>query len=476
MSKIFTKDRFLPFVSGAIMTINFLIFWAIPVMGMGSFYKQLLKPFLQPIYLFMESNSMLRNLAAKYIYSKADHADFFPLSLLLVINCSLTIPYVFYYQLTHGSLPPWMIFAYYCSWVGIGGSMMGAAYALAHREGHNPRLYKKSITAIFGNFFENILGPFFGNIPWTFTTSHVKIHHAVNGGFGDTFYLWDFDRSNLSEFMLYIHRIFLHMIGYSSIRYFRANGRVDKADLLSNGVMTYAALGVGILALTRSFAFLWWIYIEPLLCMTYFLALLNIGFHGMLEFDDEGNHIAVVDSSTIIDGEDDVFGEDDHMTHHYNTGVYFKDLKEHQNSKIEDFKKHRATVFRTISIVELSIFTLLGLWDKLAEYYVDYTGKMTHKEIAEMLKVRAKRQETSYERYEAYLRNPTPEARQLLRAEANKTNYLPPGCSPMDVCSAPSAAPPGKASSLAFGSSSSSTTGGAGGQQGDLTLSFLHMD
>jgi hypothetical protein len=31
-------------------------------------------------------------------------------------------------------------------------------------------------------------------------------------------------------------------------------------------------------------------------------------------------------------------------------------------------------VFKKLSIVELSIFILLGLWDKLADHYVDYSG------------------------------------------------------------------------------------------------------
>jgi hypothetical protein len=130
--------------------------------------------------------------------------------------------------------------------------------------------------------------------------------------------------------MLYVHRIFLHMIGYSSIRYFQANNRIDKANLLLKGVYTWLAMGIGIFAFTRSFSFLFFIYLQPLFCMTYFLALINIGFHGFLEFDEQGNRIPAVDSTCIIDGEDDVFGEDDHMAHHYNSGIYFKDLKPHQ--------------------------------------------------------------------------------------------------------------------------------------------------
>ena len=91
-----------------------------------------------------------------------------------------------------------------CSWVGVGGRIMGAAYALAHKEGHNFALYKKPLRGVFGNFFENWLGMFYGIIPYSFTTSHVSIHHRLDGGLGDTFYQWDLNRASLSDFCLYV--------------------------------------------------------------------------------------------------------------------------------------------------------------------------------------------------------------------------------------------------------------------------------
>lgn len=127
-------SKIVAYTSGILMTINFIIFWAIPIMGMGSFYKACLKWFLQPIYLAVEQSKLVRWFAAEFVYTKPEHADFFAMSLLLVINCVLTIGFVFYWQLMTGSLPAWLIAAYYCSWVGIGGNIMGAAYGLAHKE------------------------------------------------------------------------------------------------------------------------------------------------------------------------------------------------------------------------------------------------------------------------------------------------------------------------------------------------------
>lgn len=56
------------------------------------------------------------------------------------------------------------------------------------------------------------------------------------------------------------------------------------------------------------------------------------------------------------------------------TALHHQDLKAHQKSKEAEFARTKASVFKRLSIVELSIFILLGLWDKLADHYVDYSG------------------------------------------------------------------------------------------------------
>lgn len=244
-----------------------------------------------------------------------------------------------------------------------------------------PNLYQPWIKKYIGNFFENGLGCFFGNVPFNFTTSHIRIHHSSQGGIGDTFYLWDFDRSDFWAFMIYIYRIFLHMIGTSSIKIFEATNRFELKRKLRQGQITYFMVFFAILALTRDLRFTVLFYLQPLFCMNYFLALINIGFHGFLEYNDEGKSVDFVNSSMIINGLDDFFGEDDHMTHHYRTIVYFKDLPEYHKQIREKLIATKASVFHTISIMELSVFVLFGLYDELAKYYVDMTESMTKEEI-----------------------------------------------------------------------------------------------
>jgi hypothetical protein len=293
---------------------------------------------------------------------------------------------------------------------------MGGAYTFAHREGHRPggRLYQPWIRNSVGNIFENWVGHFYGNVPYNFTTSHNLLHHRLNAGKGDPFYMWDIDATSLSDFMLYQFRIFIYMTGWSSLQAFRAQPQSRQIQegyrtLLKGFVLYWAVVpalifsGLVWVGCTpfSSLAFLFFIYFQPLCAMSFFLALINVGFHAFIEFDEDGKHIECVASSTIIDGQDDSFGEDDHMAHHYFGAVEFQDLAQHQQTQHEVWARHHASVFKEMAIVELAIFILLGKFEMLAEkHYVDYSGKLSVDEIADLLEERAKRKEMSYEEYE----------------------------------------------------------------------------
>lgn len=127
-------SRIAPFLFGLALSVNFVLVWALPVMGMGSLWKHALKPILLPFYNYLDRNPLLRSFAQEYIYTKPEHADFFLISTLIALNSIVSLGIVFSYQLAVGLLPYWLIILYYCSWVGIGGRTMGGAYALAHRE------------------------------------------------------------------------------------------------------------------------------------------------------------------------------------------------------------------------------------------------------------------------------------------------------------------------------------------------------
>lgn len=128
-------NRILPFLFGSAMSINFILVWALFVAGMGGIMKvPPVKKYLIPIITSLDNSPLLRNFAKNYIYTKPEHSDFFLTSLLIIINSTISLGTVFYWQLSTGTLPIWLICAYYCSWVGVGGKTMGGAYAMSHKE------------------------------------------------------------------------------------------------------------------------------------------------------------------------------------------------------------------------------------------------------------------------------------------------------------------------------------------------------
>ncbi len=165
------------------------------------------------------------------------------------------------------------------------------------------------------------------------------------------------------------------------------------------------------------------IYFQPLFAMSSFLTILNVGFHGFIEFDRDGRLVPCICSTTIIDGADDTFGEDDHMAHHNFGQVSHDRLATHQRSQQALWARQRASVFKNLSVVELGTYVLLGRFRSLAEkHYLDFAGDAGVNEIAALLQTRAKRKEMDYADYEfGYLPSLESTVQELVRSETCKS-------------------------------------------------------
>ena len=299
---------------------------------------------------------------------------------------------------------------------------MGVAYSFTHREGHaaGGGLYRPWIRKSAGNIFGNWVGSFYGNVPYNFATAHILLHHRLNGGKGDSVYLWDLDRTRFSDILLYIWRFFVYMTGWSSLKMFAQHRHIPALDRayrqLRKGMIIYwlilplaitVVLGVTGSSPAAIGVFLFFIYFQALTVMAFFVAFITIAQHGFIECDADGKFIPHVCSSTIVDGKDDVFGENDHIAHHYFGQVSHDLLPGHQASQHPLWGRHHASVFADISIMELGICIVFKRFNKLArKHYVDFSGNLDIQQITELLETRAKRKEMDYEDYEfGYLPN-----------------------------------------------------------------------
>lgn len=388
----------LRYVVGFMLAMDFLIFWAVPIIGQGAVYKQLLLPYMRPLFNYFDQSPALRRFAGAFIYEKEKHADFFLTQFLFLMNFIPTLSFVLYWQLRYRELPWWLIAVYYFNWVGLGARNLGASYAMAHREGHNNRLYKPWIRNTFGNVFENWLGLFFGGVPYNFSTTHISLHHRLDAAAGDTLYTWDIDRSSWPDVLMYLARGLVHMTGFAALHQFSISPQKydheHNLPKLQRGVFVYwVVLPAAVQLIVGSPSFYFWIVLQPLVCMSFFLSLINMGFHAFIESDAQGQRIQCVESVAMLGGDDDYWGEDDHMAHHYHTYVYHTDLAEHQRAQRQEWAQKHASVFQGIDIMSLSMFVALKAWPLLAARFVDYSGKLTSEQIEQMLKQRVQRKD-----------------------------------------------------------------------------------
>ena len=401
---------------GFLLTANFLIFWSVPVFLQGWAYNSFLHRLIRPVYDLVDKSPAFRKFAFRHIYCDEYLVDYFATAIFFLAGLLVSLAVVFSWQIYFGTLPWWLIVAYYFSWAGFGGRSMGAAYTFAHREGHasGGRLYRPWIRKYIGNFFENWVGFFYGNVPHNFSTTHILLHHRLNAGKGDPFYMWDIDRTRLGDMLLYAWRIFIHMTGWGGLRTFGKQRQIPQMDrayrLLRKGIILYwLVIPTAIIVLLFSTGsspvsigfFLFFIYFQALFAMAFFLTIINIGFHGFIEFDADGKFIPCICSSTIVDGYDDSFGENDHMAHHYFGQVTYDRLTEHQTTQHPLWARHHASVFRNLSIMELGIMIYFKKFRKLAHHhYLDFSGNLDVDQIERMLETRARRKEMDYEQYE----------------------------------------------------------------------------
>ena len=417
---------------GALLAFNFALIWALPVFIQGQSFRRGVGTVVRRLYGLVDRSSAVRRFAAKYVYRRQVHVDYFAAATLLVLSMIACLSALVAWQISFGSLPWWLVALYYFIWVGPGGRGMATAWTLAHREGHlsGGKMYRSWLGDRMGNIFENWIGIFYGIVPYTFSTSHIQTHHRFDNGKGDPIYLWDLDRTSFRDLLLYQWRFLLYMTGISSMTEFRRESGVHPAvdgakAKLRRGMLIYwilvsSSLSV-LLLVTGSTAasallFLFFVYLQPLLAMSVFLSLINIGQHAFLDYDETGQHLKHVTSTTIVDGLDDSFGEDYHVAHHHFPQVDHDRLSEHVDKERLAWVHCRGAIFHRTTFIEIAMMTYLGQFDKLIRnHYVNYGGDGTVEELAALFQRRAQRREMDYEDYEfGYLPNLRDRVRELV--------------------------------------------------------------
>lgn len=108
-----------------------------------------------------------------------------------------------------------------------------------------------------------------------------------------------------------------------------------------------------------------------------------------LFLDPENVKNEYVSSMTILNGTDNIWGEDFHVIHHESPTVHWSDTGQHFEKTKEKYAQNNATIFEKTEEGVLLGMLFSGDWDQMAKHYVDLNGKLSHEEKKELLLKRA---------------------------------------------------------------------------------------
>ena len=82
---------------GVLLSINFALFWALPIAIQGQSYKLGLRRVLDPIYDWLDSPPV-RRFAARWVYQRPVHADYFVRAVLLLMSTAIAVGVVTWWR------------------------------------------------------------------------------------------------------------------------------------------------------------------------------------------------------------------------------------------------------------------------------------------------------------------------------------------------------------------------------------------
>lgn len=122
-------------------------------------------------------------------------------------------------------------------------------------------------------------------------------------------------------------------------------------------------------------------------------------WHSFVEPDDPTNQY--INSITIVNGFDNVWNEDYHVVHHHAVGVHWSDAPAHYEKNKDKYAEVTATIFRDCEEGLMIYWIFSGLWDELANHFVDLSGKLSHEEKKALILRRLRFQKDSNEEAKA---------------------------------------------------------------------------
>ncbi|KAG2388921.1 hypothetical protein C9374_000360 [Naegleria lovaniensis] len=327
--------------------------------------------------------------AAKKIMNNEKNSEFIPSLLWLTVLCP-TILGVALYRFYHYGFEFWFFFLYHLLRLGPRFRFFTHLHVLLHKEGHdhdgffNNKTFLHHLNHWYVQWF---LGPFYGQVPNSYCIGHNKIHHKFDNGLDDVHTNIDLDRTKSWSFIMYAPRFGSYWVGTSCFFHFLIHGEYKFAWGILKGMIVYYGLWM-LSYYTMGFTFTFAYLVLPQLEAIVFFAAISYMWHLWIEPKDPTN--PYINSVTIVNGHDNVWGEDYHAIHHHAVSVHWRDADAHYVQHEQEYADNQATMFTDCEEGVLLYWIFSQQWDEVAKHFVDKTGKMTLDEKKELVLKRAR--------------------------------------------------------------------------------------
>ena len=151
---------------------------------------------------------------------------------------------------------------------------------LLHKEGHDKEGIFKYGGLIANNVCQWFIGPFYGQVPYSYYAAHNKIHHRYDNGLDDVHTNLDLDRSRPLSLVIYTPRFFLYWSGISPLIFFMAKRESRLVKEMGAGMLYYYSLTAVMAYIDWTFCLAFWVF--PFLESVLFFSAISYLWHAFV--------------------------------------------------------------------------------------------------------------------------------------------------------------------------------------------------